>query len=167
METDFSKSFTNIQKIAIFNVLLSLLSQDDKMSRDKEIKQLIQILEILNFDIWSPIIQFQVHSSFQISDDIETLNSLTKNQKEWMIVSALSVVRAGGTIGHSKQNLINNLCESLGISNDELDKIIIKMVTLQKMKRESFKGGKSINNSGCLVVLMFLVVSLVSIFFIL
>ena len=164
METDFSKSFTNNQKIAVFNVLLGLLSHDDKVSRDKEITQLIKISEILDFNLDSAVLPYQVmYSSFQTS--IETLNTLSKNQKEWVIISAISITGASGEIEQSKQESINNLSEHLGISSDEFENF--KKAALQNMKRsKEFKENKERKNSGCFVILMFFLILLVSIIFI-
>jgi len=172
MITDFSKGFTDRQKVTILVVLRYLAAVDGGSNDLEKKKQWAQIGQVLDVDCGNPQIQrlFAETDSIPFSRWMEILNTLNKNQKEWVIISAISMAGTDGEIVQSEQNAIEILCEHLDFSDDELENIIKKMVVLQgmnrKMKSEPVKETKGIDNSGCFGVLLFFITLAVSTFFI-
>ena len=164
METDFSRGFTDKQKVTII-VVLKCLAEVDGVSNDSEMNQWIQICQILDVSFEQPKIQrlYAEILNIPFKEWMDILETLNKNQKEWIIISAISLAKTDGEIVQSEQNSINNLCEHFGISNEELENIIKKMIALQGMNRSR---PIKVKNSGCLVVLILFIISLASIFLI-
>ncbi len=126
---EFANSFTIEQKAAVLNVLLLIAKARGSISNN-ELNYIEQISTLLSIDISHPSIS---KASMSTSDGIiHQLNSLNKSQKEWTAFTMDGLLKIDRNYTEKQLNFVLGFCNDMGISEDELIRIVDKHYAIIK-----------------------------------
>lgn len=112
------------QKMSILNLLLTIGSCDpDESDAQKEMQFLNNYIDILGVNANKCTNYLENYGHDRI---IEDLASLTKNQKELLIIAAWEMIICDGSPNETELNVTSTIFEKLGVSYDELIAIVEK-----------------------------------------
>jgi uncharacterized tellurite resistance protein B-like protein len=122
--TEFQKSFTLEQKIAIIHNLLVVAQCDGEM-HPKEVESMKLSARALGieFDVnnLSPLMLTMFRQN-----NIPLLKTLSKNQKEWYIIAMHTLMHSDGKVLEKEVQYCLIIAEDIGISADEYKRILDK-----------------------------------------
>lgn len=126
----FQDGFTKEQKSAIIGFFVMTAKADGNF-HPKEMESIEQSARLLGIEIDDPIHRKTAANGLDYI--VKTLMTLNQSQKEWFVVALNSLIGADGIFEQVEINSIINICERLGISEDEFIGIINKSRQLGKM----------------------------------
>lgn len=125
----FSDLSTN-QKMSVINLLLSIgVCDGDQGNEDNEIKYLNTYVKILDIRSDKSMAYLDSHGQERI---IEDLKSISKSQKEFLVLAAWEMITCDGRPNETELEVAGAFFEKIGISDEEFVATIEKTQALMK-----------------------------------
>ena|SRR5688572_9720028 len=131
-ENPISKIFSNLtqnQKMSVHNFLFAIVCPDEGNINQKEEFLLTEIVDALGINIESCFGYVRSHGLAQTITDLKVLS---RNQKEFLVVSTHQLVLSGGSLSERKMMRVADYFEKIGIDPDEYMLIVKKSQAIIK-----------------------------------
>jgi len=167
MDVNFSKTFSDRQKVAVLSLLMHVCKIDGNVDSREEYL-FADYLEMLNLEMTDEVQRLtdEIGNSY-FSDLMNIVNTLNKSQKEWVVTCLYSIVRVDGKIHEKEEDAMNDIFEKMGFSYEEIVTILNKQIAIEnRINQNSYQRRREYvksNNSGCFGAIALLIISISSV----
>ncbi|MBW6491965.1 MAG: hypothetical protein K0B15_12310 [Lentimicrobium sp.] len=124
--SDVFKDLTTNQKMSITNFLLTIASSNQGSS-DKQMRYLNNYVDILDVRGDDGMAYYKRYGLERIISDLKTLS---KNQKEFLVVATWEMISSDGQPSSKQINSVTILFDKLGFSEEQFVEIIKKNILI-------------------------------------
>lgn len=129
----FQNEFTQDQKAAIIFSLMTLVTKAESRNCANSKRQVEEVASMLNLQLDDPILDVTIARVYAWGNNkyiIKVLNSLSKSQKEWYVITAWSILIADGQAEGAEVRYVLETFEDIGITEHEFQRIFQKAKAL-------------------------------------
>lgn len=128
--SDMFSDLTTNQKMSVMNLLLTIgVCDGEQGNQDKELQYLNTYVKILDVRSDRSMAYLESYGHERIIDDLKTLS---KNQKEFLVVAAWEMITCDGRPNETELQVAGAIFEQIGITEEQFVATIEKTQALMK-----------------------------------
>ncbi len=128
--SDIFSDLTTNQKMSVMNLLLTIgVCDGEQGDEDKELQYLNTIVRDLNVRADRSMAYLDSFGQERIIDDLE---SLSRNQKEFLVIMTWGMITCDGRPNETELQFASTIFEKLGVTEDQFVATIEKSLALMK-----------------------------------